>query len=70
MEIKAKLNKWDLIKLKSFCTIKKTISKVKRQPSEWEIIIAKEASDKELISKIYKQLTQFNSRKINDPIKK
>ena len=56
MEIKAKINKWDLIKLKSFCTTKETISKVKRQPSEWEKIIAKEATDKELISKIYKQL--------------
>ena len=69
MEIKAKINKWDLIKLKSFCTTKETISKVKRQPSEWEKI-ANEATDKELISKIYKQLLQLNSRKINDPIKK
>ena len=68
MEIKAKINKWDLIK--SFCTTKETISKVKRQPSEWEKIIANEATDKELISKIYKQLMQLNSRKINDPIKK
>jgi len=70
MEIKAKLNKWDLIKFKSFCTTKETISKVKRQPSEWEKIIANEATYKELISKIYKQLLQLNSRKINDPIKK
>ena len=70
MEIKAKVNKWDLIKLKSFCTMKETISKVKQQPSEWEKIIAKEATDKELISKIYKQLLQLNSRKISDPIKK
>ena len=70
LEIKAKLSKWHLIKIKSFCTIKETISKVKRQPSEWEKIIAKEATDKELISKIYKQLLQLNSRKINDPIKK
>ena len=53
MEIKAKINKWDLIKLKSFCTTKETISKVKRQPSEWEKIIANEANNKELISKIY-----------------
>ena len=56
MEIRAKINKWDLIKLKSCCTMKETLSKVKRQPSEWEKIIANEATDKELISKIYKQL--------------
>ena len=62
LEMKAKINKWDLIKLKSFCTTKDTISKVKRQPSEWEKIIANEATDKELISKIYKQLLQLNSR--------
>ena len=70
MEIKAKINKWDLIKIKSFSTTKETISKVKRQPSEWEKIIANEATDKQLISKIYKQLLLLNSRKINDPIKK
>ena len=70
MEIKTKINKWDLIKPKSFCTMKETISKVKRQPSEWEKIIANEKTDKELISKIYKQLMQLNTRKINDPIKK
>ena len=68
--MKAKINKWDLIKIKSFCTTKDTISKVKRQPSEWQKIIANEASDKELISKICKQLLQLNSRNINDPIKK
>ena len=68
-EIKANINKWDPIKLKSFCTMKETISKVKRQPSEWEKIIANEAIDKELISKIYKQLLKLNSRKLNDPIK-
>ena len=61
LEIKAKINKWDLIKLKSFCTTKETISKVKRQPSEWEKIIANEATDKQLISKTYKQLPQLNS---------
>ena len=70
LEIKAKINKWDLIKIKSFCTTKETISKVKRQPSEWEKMIANETIDKQLISKIYKQLMQLNSRKINDPIKK
>ena len=70
LEIKAKINEWDLIKCKSFCTTKETISKVKRQPSEWEKIIANEATDKELISKIYKQLMQLNIRKISDPIKK
>ena len=70
MEIKAKINKWDLIKLKSFCTTKKTINKVKRQSSEWEKIIPNETTDKELISKIYKQLMQLNTRKINDPLKK
>ena len=70
MEIKAKINKWNQIKLKTFCTMKETISKVKRQPSEWEKIIANEATDKKLISKIYKQLMQLNTRKINNPIKK
>ena len=65
MEIKAKINKWDPIKLKSFCTTKETISKVKRQPSEWETIIANEAMDKGLISK-YIQATpaaQFQKNK-------
>ena len=57
-------------KLKSFCTAKETTNKVKRQPSEWEKIIANETTDKGLISKIYTQLIQFNTRKINNPIKK
>ena len=70
LEIKAKINKWDLIKIKSFCATKEIISKVKRQLSEWEKMITNEATDKELISKIYKQLLKLNSRKINDPIKK
>ena len=70
MEIEAKINKWDLIKIKSFCTTKETISKVKRQLSEWEKIIANEATDKQLISKIYKQLLELNSRNISHPIKK
>jgi len=62
LEIKAKINKWNLIKIKSFCTTKETINKVKRQPSEWEKIIANEATDKEFITKIYKQILQLNSR--------
>ena len=70
MEIKAKTNKWDLIKLKGFCTAKGSTNKVKRQASEWEKTVAKETTDKELISKIYKQLIQLNTRKANNPIKK
>ena len=70
MEIKTKLNKWALIKLKSFCTAKETISKVKRQPSKWKKIIANKTTDKELISKIYKQLIQLNVRQTTNPIKK
>ena len=68
MEIKTKVNKWDLIKLKSFCTAKETISKVKRLPSEWEKIIANETTDKGLIPN-YKQLIQLNARKTNNPMK-
>ena len=67
MEIKTKANKWDLIKLKSFCIAKETVSKVKRQPLEWEKIIANETTGKGLISKIYKQLIQLNTRKTNNP---
>ena len=63
LEIKAKINKWHLIKIKSFCTTKETISKVKRQPSAWEKIIVNETTDKGLISKIYKQFIQLNNRK-------
>ena len=70
LEIKAKINQWDLIKTKSFCTTKETLSKVKRQPSGWEKVITNEATDKELISKIYKQLLQLNFRKISNPLKK
>ena len=70
LEIKAKINKWDLIKIKGFCTTNETISQVKRQLSEWEKIIANESTDKQLISNIYKHLPQLNSRKINDSIKK
>ena len=70
MEIKTKINKWDLIKLKSFCTVKKTINEVKKQPSEREKIRANETTDKGLIFKIYKQLIQLNTRKTNNPIRK
>ena len=70
MEIKTKVNKWDLIKLKSFCTAKETISKVKRQPSEWKKIIANETTDKGLISKMYKQLIQLDARKTINPFQK
>ena len=66
MVIKTKVNKWDLMKLKSFCTAEETISKVKRQPSEWGKIIANETSDNRLISKIYKQLICQK----NNPVKK
>ena len=70
MEIKTKVNKVEQIKLKNFCTAKETLSTVKRQPSEWEKIIAKETTDEELISKICKQLIQLNARKTINPIKK
>ena len=70
MEIKPKINKWDLIKLQSSCTMKETISKVKRQPSEWEKITATETTDTELSFKIYRQLMQLNTRKTNNPINK
>ena len=63
METRANINKWGLIKLRSFCTMKRTIGKVQRQPSEWKKIIAYKATDEELISKIYKQLMQLNTEK-------
>ena len=67
MEIKTKINKWDLMKLKSFCTAKETINQMKREPSEWEKIFANEATDKGLISKIYKQLMWLNIKKNKQP---
>ena len=70
MEIKRKINKCDLMKLKSFCTAKELINKMKRQPSESEKIFASKATDKRLISKIYKQLMQLNIKKTNNRIKK
>ena len=69
-EIKAKINKWELIKLKSFCTAKKTINKMKRQPTEWEKIFANYMTNKGLRSNKYKQLIQLNIKKTNNPIKK
>ena len=63
MEIKTKINKWDLMKLQSFCKAEETINKTKRQPSEWEKIFANESMDKGLISTIYKQLMQLNIKK-------
>ena len=69
MKIKTKINKWDLIKLKSFCTTKETINKTKRQPSEWEKIFANETTDKGLISKIYKQLMELNIQKTKIQLK-
>ena len=63
MELKANINKWDLTKLKCFCTAKETISKVKGQPSDWEKIIANEATDKGLISKIYKHFSSSTPEK-------
>ena len=70
MEMRTKISKWDLMKLKSFCTAKETINKTKRQPSEWEKIFANEATDKGLISKIYKQLMQLHIKKTNNSIQK
>ena len=62
-ETKAKINKWDLIKLKSFCTAKTTIDKMKRKPTEWGKIFAYDMTDKGVMSKIYKQLIQLNIKK-------
>ena len=69
MKIKTKINKWDLIKLKCFCTAKEITNKTKRQPSESEKISANEETNKGLISKIYKQPMHLNSKKTNNPIK-
>ena len=69
-DIKERINKWDFMKIKSFCTAKGNISKMKWEPTIWENIFANDTSDKGLISKICKELTQLHSRKTNDPIKK
>ena len=70
IEIKTKINKWDLIELEMFCTAKENINMTRRQLSEWEKIFANEATDKGLISKIYKQLMQLNIKNTNNPIQK
>ena len=70
MTIKTKINKWDLIKLKSSCTAKETRNKMKRQPTEWEKIFANELTDKGLISKIYKHLLPLHTKRTNNPIRK
>ena len=70
MTIKTKINKWDLIKLKSFFTAKETLNKMKIQPIEWDKIFASEMTDQGLISKIYKHLRQLNTKKTNNPVKK
>ena len=67
-ETKEKINKWDIIKQKSFCTAKETINKIKRQPTEWENIFANDTSDKGLTSKIYKELIKLNTKKTNSPM--
>ena len=68
--MKTKIKKWDLMKLKSFCTAKETTNKTKIQPSEWEKIFANKSTDKGLISKICKQLMKLNTKKRNNPIQK
>ena len=70
IETKVKINQSDLIKLTSFCTEKETVKKAKRQPTEWEKIVSNDATDKGVISKIDKQLTQPNSKKANNPVEK
>ena len=69
-ETKTKMNYWDLIKIKTFCTAKETISKTKRQLTEWEKVFANDTSDKGLVSKIYKELIKLNTQKSKNPVKK
>ena len=69
-ETKAKMNYWDFIKIRSFCTTQDTVNKTKRQPTEWEKIFANDVSDKGLVSKIYKELIKLNTRETNNPIMK
>jgi hypothetical protein len=69
-QLRESIDKWDFIKLKSFCTTKEMVSKLKRPPTEWEKIFASYTSDKGLITRIYRELKKLNSPKINEPIKK
>ena len=69
-DIKERINKWDIIKIKSFCMAKENSNKIQREPTVWENIFANDTSDKGLISKIYKELTRLHFRKTNNPIKK
>ena len=69
-ETKAKINYWDFMKIKSFCKVQETINKIKRQPMEWEKILANDLSDKRLVSKIYKELIKLNTPKPNYPVNK
>ena len=69
-ELKAKMNYWDLMKIKSFCTAKETINKTTRQLTEWEKIFSNDISDKGLVSKINNEFTKLNTRKTNNPVKK
>ena len=69
-ETKAKMNYWDFIKIRSFCTAKDTVNKTQRQPTEWEKIFANDISDKGLVSKIYKELIKLNTKETNNPIMK
>ena len=69
-DIKERINKWDLIKIKSFCMVKENSTKLQREPTVWENIFANDTSDKGLVSKIYKELTRLHSRKTNNPIEK
>jgi len=69
-ETKAKMNFWDFIKIKNFCTAKETVNKTKRQPMEWEKIFAKDITDKGLVSKTYEELLKLNTPKTNNPVNK
>ena len=69
-EARAKMNYWDFIKIKSFCTVKETVNKTKRQLTEWEKIFANDIPDKGLVSKIYEDLIKLNTQRTDNPIKK